>query len=134
MNDFTKMLDSLGFEVWTKYWLYGKRKHFKVVMINWGSLGSHLSCLLSCFSHIWLFLTLWTVTDQAPPSMGFSRQEYWSGLPCLPPGDLPNLGIEPTSLTPPVLASGFFTTSTTRETLSYNSQSNNFLVLLPCLI
>ena len=43
MNDFTKMLDRLGFEVWTKYWLYGKRKHFKVVMINWGSLGLHLS-------------------------------------------------------------------------------------------
>ena len=43
--------------------------------------------------------------------MGFSRQEYWSGLPCPPPGDLLDPGIEPTSLTFPVLAGGFFTTS-----------------------
>ena len=38
--------------------------------------------LLSCFSHVQLFMTLWTVARQAPPSMGFFRQEYWSGLPC----------------------------------------------------
>ena len=46
-------------------------------------------------------------------SMGFSRQEYWSGLPCLPPGDLPDPGVEPVSLMTLVLADGFFTTSTT---------------------
>ena len=45
-------------------------------------------------SHVRLFVTLWTVARQAPLSMGFSRQDYWSGLPCPPPGDLPNLGIE----------------------------------------
>ena len=45
--------------------------------------------------------------------MGFSRQEYWSGLPCPPPGNLPNLGIKPESLTTPELAGRFFTTSTT---------------------
>ena len=45
--------------------------------------------------------------------MGFSRQEYWSGLPCPPPGGLSNLGIEPTSLSSPALAGGFFTTSAT---------------------
>ena len=50
---------------------------------------------------------------QAPLSMGFSKQEYWSGLPCPSPGDLPNLGIEPASLTSPALAGGFFTTSAT---------------------
>ena len=44
-----------------------------------------------------LFATLWTVVRQAPLSMGFSRQEYWSGLPCLPPGDLPDPGIKPAS-------------------------------------
>ena len=43
-------------------------------------------------------VTPWTVARQAPLSMGFSRQEYWSGLPCPPPGDLPDLGIEPASL------------------------------------
>ena len=57
------------------------------------------ACVLSCFSHIRLCTTVWTVARQAPLSMGFSRQEYWSGLPCPPPGDLPNPGKEPRSLT-----------------------------------
>ena len=48
-------------------------------------------------SHVWLFATPWTVARQAPLFMGFSRQEYWSGLPLLPPGDLPDSGIKPTS-------------------------------------
>ena len=47
--------------------------------------------------------------------MGFPRQKYWSGLPCPPPGDLPNLGIEPTSLVSPAMAGGLFTTSATWE-------------------
>ena len=51
----------------------------------------------------------------APLSVGFSRQEYWTGLPCPPPGNLLNPGIEPISLMSPALASGFFTTSTTWE-------------------
>ena len=59
---------------------------------------------------------LWTVTHQAPLSMGFSRQEYWSGLLCPAPVYLPNTGIKPTSLMSPALAGGFFTASTTRET------------------
>ena len=46
------------------------------------------------FNHIRLFATPWTVAHQAPPSIGFSRQEYWSGLPFSFPGDLPNPGIE----------------------------------------
>ena len=54
--------------------------------------------MLNRFSHVQLFATPWTVVHQAPLSMGFSGQEYWSGLPCPPPGDLPNPGIEPTSL------------------------------------
>ena len=63
-------------------------------------------CLhLSCFSRLWLFATLWIAAHQAPLSLGFSRQEYWSGSPCSPPGDLPHPGIEPTS---PALAGGFF--------------------------
>ena len=53
--------------------------------------------MLSHFSHVWLFATLWTIAHQAPLSMGFSKQEYWSGLPFPSPGDLPNLGIEPGS-------------------------------------
>ena len=70
-------------------------------------------CVLSCFSCVWLFETLWTVACQAPLSMGFLRQEYWSGLSCPLPGDLPHPGIEPVSLMSPTLASGFFTTSAT---------------------
>ena len=50
------------------------------------------------FSHVQLFATLWTVDHQAPLSMGLSRQEYWSGLPCPPPGDLPNPEIKPVAL------------------------------------
>ena len=68
--------------------------------------------MLSCFNHV---LTLRTVPLQAPLSMGFSRQEYWSGLPCLPPGDLPDPRLEPEFLMSPSLAGGFFTTSTTWE-------------------
>ena len=57
-------------------------------------------------------MTPWTITHQAPLSMGFSRQEYWSGLPFPSPGDLPNMGIEPVS---PTLAGRFFTISATWE-------------------
>ena len=51
-------------------------------------------CMPNHLSHVQLFVTLWTVACQAPLSMGFSRQEYWSGLPCPSPGDLPDPGIE----------------------------------------
>ena len=59
--------------------------------------------VLSHFSSVQLFTTLWTVAHQAPLSMGFSRQEYWSGLPCPPPGNLPNPGIETASPESPAL-------------------------------
>ena len=72
-------------------------------------------CVLRSFSCVRLFMTLWTVAHQALPSMGFSRQEDWRGLPCPPPGDLPDPGIEPTSVMSPALADGFFTTSATWE-------------------
>ena len=75
--------------------------------------------VLSHFSHAQLHAFLWTVVWQAPLSIGFSRQEYWSELPCPPPGDLPDPGIEPESLESPVLAGGFFTTSTTWKVLAY---------------
>ena len=73
-------------------------------------------CTLSCFSCGQLITILWTIARQAPLLMGFSRKEYWSELPCPPPGDLPDPGIKPTSLKPPALAGGFFTTSATWET------------------
>ena len=69
--------------------------------------------MLSCFSRDQLWKTnLRTVAHQAPPSMGFSRQEYWTGVPFLPPGDLPYPGIKPSS---PALADRLFTTRATWE-------------------
>ena len=65
-------------------WLYWRSERCKL-------------CVLSHFSRVWLLATLWTTVHQATLSMGFSRQEYWSGSPCPPPGDLPNQGIEPGS-------------------------------------
>ena len=74
---------------------------------------SMCACALSHFSRAQLFGTLWTVARQAPLSMGFSRQECWSGLPFPSPGDLPYPGIKPVSLMSPALAAGFFTTGAT---------------------
>ena len=59
--------------------------------------------MLSHFSHVQFFETLWTVACQASLSMGFFRQEYWNGLPCPPQGDLPNLGIKPASPVTPAM-------------------------------
>ena len=85
------------------------------------------ACMLSCFSPVQFFATLWTVAHQAPLSVGLSRKEFWSGLPCPLLGDLPDPGIkltslvfpdpeiEPTSLTSPALAGEFFTISATWE-------------------
>ena len=71
------------------------------------------ACVLSHFSRVWLFAKLWTIAHQAPLSTGFSRQEYWSGLPCPPPGDLSKPGTEPLSLVSLALADVFFTTHAT---------------------
>ena len=68
-----------------------------------------LYAVLSRFSPVQLFVTPWTVACQVPLSMGFSRQEYWSELPCSPSGDLPNPGIESTSPVSSALADEFFT-------------------------
>ena len=66
-------------------------------------------------SRVPLFAAAWTGACQAPLSMGFSRQEDWSGLPCPPSGDPPNLGMQPPSLMTPAMAGGFFTTRTIWE-------------------
>ena len=72
-----------------------------------------LLLLLSLFSGIRLCVTLWTAAHQAPLSIGFSRQEYWSGLPFPPLGHLSNPRIKSATLMSPALAGGFFTTSAT---------------------
>ena len=79
------------------------------------------------FSHVRLLATLWIVAHQAALSMGFSREEYWSGLRCLLPGDITDLGIEPTSLTP-TLAGRFFTTSPTWEVQNAQAFTLNTII------
>ena len=76
--------------------------------------------MLSFFSHVQLSATQWTVAHWAPLFMGFSRQEYWGGLPGPPPGDLPVPEIQPASLMSPAFASGFFTTSAAWEALFFD--------------
>ena len=79
-----------------------------------GKKGTLLYCCvcISVLSHLQLSATPWTIARQAPLSIGFSRQEYWSGLPFPPLGDLPDPGTEPASS---ALAGGFFTTCATWE-------------------
>ena len=105
--------------VWRKEWISGKNElsvfkteiHFLIIFIIlmfmgkenfWNRYvskdeGSMKWSEVKSLSRVWLFATLWTVAHQAPPSMGFSRQEYWSGLTFPFPGDFPNPGIEPKS-------------------------------------
>ena len=80
-------------------WVVSLKQHNHIRQCQWRVRVSVFSCL----SYIWFFETLWTVAHQAPLSMGFSRQEYWSGVPCPPPGDLPDPGIEPASPLSPAL-------------------------------
>ena len=90
--------------------------HRKYTTKYWGAKGHKMcTCVFSHCSRVWIFVTPWAVAHQAPLSMGFSRQACCSGLPCPPPGDLPNSGIVPTSLAFPALGSSFFTPSTTWE-------------------
>ena len=71
--------------------------------ISFQGLFTIRACMLSHFSHVPLFAAPWTVSCQAPLSMGFFWQEYWNGLPCPPPGDLPDPRIEPESPASPAL-------------------------------
>ena len=83
----------------------------------WLGIG-HAEYCVGVLSHPVITSSLampWTAAHQAPLSVGFSRQECWAGLPCPPPGDLPDPGIEPLSQASPALAGRFFTTSTTWE-------------------
>ena len=106
----------------TKSLVFSASQVDSLPLSHWGRLHDiimmdtcHYACLLRCFCGVWLFVTLWTVARQAPLSMGFSRQEYGKGLPCPPPEDLPDPGIEPESPKSPALAGRFLTTSTTWE-------------------
>ena len=107
---------------WGKTSNYTDLSHFTTTLklaLN-ATCQTYCVCMLSCFSHIRLFAIPCTVACQTPLSMGFSRQEYWSGLPCSPLGDLPGPGNKPMSAVSPAFAGRFFTTSAIWESqLSY---------------
>ena len=90
---------------WIWYPKYRQQKHNRQMYVY----------VQSCFNHVWLCVTLWTIAWQAPLSKRFSRQEYWSGLPCPLSGNLPDSGIKPVSLRSSALAGGFFTTRANLE-------------------
>ena len=95
------------------------------ILFNLSKNGKPITCynihdlrrhfVVQSLSHVQFFATPRTVAGQAPLSMEFSRQECWSGLPCLPLGNLPDPGIDPVFLTSPALADRSFTTNTTWE-------------------
>ena len=113
--------------LWVHFWTNSNPANITIKWVTWAfwlpsaykgymRFYTVLCVCASCrFSSIWLSVTLWTVTHQAPLSMRFSSQEYWTRLPYPPPGDLPNPRIKPAYLTSPALAGGFFTTSATWE-------------------
>ena len=86
-------------------------------------------CVLSHFSHFRLIAILWTVGQQAPLSKGFSREEYWIGLPCFPSGDFSDPGVTPTSLTFLHWQACSLHTSTTWEALQFSSVTQSCLTL-----
>ena len=120
---------SLEGKLWQRSLLgYGPSCHKELGMTE-ASEQAHTQANIACehdqlLSFIWLFVTSWTVAYQAPLSMGFSRQEYWRGLPCPPPGDLPDPRIKPVSLAFPALAGRFFTTEPPAKQTSLNLQRN----------
>ena len=92
---------------------------------------SHVhACELICFNHVRFFETLWAVAHQVSLSMGFSRQEYWSGLPCPPPGDLPDPRDRTCISRDSCTAGGFFTTEPPRKPISHVDNSKGAMCLL----
>ena len=95
---------------------------FPVVMYGCESWTIKKAVYVLHYSCVWLFATLWTIAHQAPRSMGFSRQEYWRGLSCLPPGDLLNPEIELLPATSPALPA---------DSLLLSHQGNPFNIIFP---
>ena len=122
-------MDRSTLHVLSHIWIHCGYWHlYQVLGVNWHILAFILEmnvvwlCMLSHFSCGRLFAIPWTVTNQAPLSIRFSRQEHWSGLRCLPSGNLPYPGIEPPSLMSPALTGRFFKglqTQGPRQTISF---------------
>ena len=104
---------------------------FSQVGFKWLQVVNNCCCRFCC---VWLLATPWTITCQAPPSMGLSSQEYQSGWPCLPPGDLLNSEIQPMSHLCPSLAGRCFTISVTWEALVKQGSLSARVSLKLCVI
>ena len=76
-----------------KFWLLNRKKHVQYTLCAHACLCVCVVCVLSGFSHVWLFVNPWTIALQAPLFMGFSKQEYWNGLSLPPPGIFPTQGL-----------------------------------------
>ena len=95
-DDAVKVLYSIQKQIWkSQQWLQDWKRSVFIPIPKKGNAKGYSTCLLSCFSHVQLFVTLWTVACQVPLSMEFSRQEYWNGLPFPTPGNLPMQGLNP---------------------------------------
>ena len=94
--------------------------------LNFLCIYPYMCVWAQLLSRAWLFVTPWTVAHQAPLSMGFSQQGYWSGLPFSHPGGLPNPGTKPTSPVSPALAGRFFTTEPPGKHTFITNLSENF--------
>ena len=99
-------------------------QHTKFIGCSKGSSKRDCTCMLS---HIWLFVTLWTVACQASVSIGFPRQASWSGLLFPSPGDFPNPGIKPMSPMSPALVGRFSTTAPSEKLVKGEAHSNKCL-------
>ena len=93
-------------------------------------LTIHPNCAAQSLSHAQLFVTPWTAARQAPLSMGLSRQEYWSGLLCPTPVDLPNPGIKPSSPASPALEAGFLSTEPPGKPIHANKGGLRWFALI----
>ena len=111
------------------FYLLKKNLPYKVYVKHMLSIRDIIECAVLCCAVlrlIWLFVTPWAVAHQAPLSMGFSRKEYWSGLPFPSLGDLPDPGMEPAFLVTLGLAGGFFTTATPPIILWYRKPYHSY--------
>ena len=116
--------------MWFLYRYFFSLASFGIFYLSLIFCSLKMRCVLSCFSHVWLFATPWTIPHQSPLSMEFSRQEYWNRLPFPSPGDLPNPGMDLIFLMSPALVGGFFTTSTTWEALKMTCPGTIFFFFL----
>ena len=123
-----------------KLFLLWKQKHCRLQHLwedrHRSAWETYCVCMRACLcarplSHVQLFETPSIVSHQDPLSMQISRQEYWSGLPCLPSGDLPDPGMEPTSPASPALAGKFFTTEPPPLTCYCGSRHSSTRIFLP---